>query len=68
LTQGLAHLVLLQPHDPINYLANFLLQYQYNKDRLVVREAELQRLLAMRKHLPAEEHACGLAAKTSALK
>jgi Dpy-30 motif len=68
LTQGLAQLVLLQPHDPINYLANFLLHYQHNKDRLAARDAELCELIAMRKQLPTEEDLCGLGAKTSALK
>lgn len=49
LRKGLAAVLLHQPYDPINYLANFLLHYNHNQRRYAARkdlerEAELIRM------------------------
>lgn len=40
LRQGLAMMTMNQPADPMTYLANFLLHFQYNKQALQKREEE----------------------------
>lgn len=49
LTLGLAAITLHAPKDPINYLANYLLQFRYNQIREAERKMELEEILEIRR-------------------
>lgn len=48
---GLASITMHQPTDPINYLANFMLQYRYNELKYLKRQKELEELLVERENV-----------------
>lgn len=45
---ALADIIVHQPIDPINYLANYLIKYRHNELHNMVKDIELQELLAER--------------------
>lgn len=48
LRQALAAITIYQPSDPINYLANYLLQYRYNALRNIQRQQDFENLAVQR--------------------
>lgn len=69
---GLANVTRHQPEDPINYLANFLMQYRFNEIRYEEQLKELDDLLVLREQIQQEEaegsdeiELCGIERKKS---
>lgn len=71
---GLANITIYNPPDPINYLANFLIQYRYNEIRNEEQQREFDELIEMRENLIENENSiddmnatCGVERKISEL-
>lgn len=54
LSLGLAEVVQIQPFDPIHYLAHWLFKYRFNQEIEIVKQRELEELLAERNRIEAE--------------
>lgn len=52
---GLASITIRQPEDPINYLANFLIQYRCNEMRHEESNRQLDEILALRQRVQQDE-------------
>lgn len=66
LTLGLASVTMNQPHDPINYLANFLIHYRNGEKQHEERERELDEIIELRQNFAEdEEDTCQVERKES---